>query len=169
MAFVTPTDVTVGSVLTASKYNQEVVENTKVIRDSIIRLGFRTNNTTATSATTVGAAADVFATDLTWTADGTSAYVVEGYIPLLDTAAVIGAFAQVFLVNGAGTSIGIAAMVTRPDTALPATASPFFRTFYTPAAGAAAVNLRLVAPNTATATGSSGLPMHLAVYGPPTT
>ena len=27
MAFVTPTDVTVGSVLTASKYNQEVVEN----------------------------------------------------------------------------------------------------------------------------------------------
>ena len=28
MAFVTPTNVTVGSVLTASKYNQEVVENT---------------------------------------------------------------------------------------------------------------------------------------------
>jgi hypothetical protein len=27
MAFVTPTDVTVGSVLTASKYNQEVVDN----------------------------------------------------------------------------------------------------------------------------------------------
>jgi hypothetical protein len=32
MAFVTPTNVTVGSVLTASKYNQEVVENVKAIR-----------------------------------------------------------------------------------------------------------------------------------------
>ena len=32
MAFVTPTNVTVGSVLTASKYNQEVVENTVELR-----------------------------------------------------------------------------------------------------------------------------------------
>jgi hypothetical protein len=32
MAFVTPTDVTVGSVLTASKYNQEVVDNTLDLR-----------------------------------------------------------------------------------------------------------------------------------------
>ena len=32
MAFVTPTDVTVGSVLTASKYNQEVVANTTDLR-----------------------------------------------------------------------------------------------------------------------------------------
>ena len=35
MAFVTPTNVTVGSVLTASKYNQEVVDNTQALYDAI--------------------------------------------------------------------------------------------------------------------------------------
>jgi hypothetical protein len=43
MAFVTPTDVTVGSVLTASKYNQEVVENTSVL-PRVISSGVLTHN-----------------------------------------------------------------------------------------------------------------------------
>jgi hypothetical protein len=53
MAFVTPTDVTVGSVLTASKYNQEVVENTDVIRAAQVNVASTlkedTFNTTSTS------------------------------------------------------------------------------------------------------------------------
>jgi len=36
MAFVTPTDVTVGSVLTASKYNQEVVENVSLLPRGVL-------------------------------------------------------------------------------------------------------------------------------------
>ena len=35
MAFVTPTNATVGSVLTASKYNQEVVDNTQTLFDTL--------------------------------------------------------------------------------------------------------------------------------------
>ena len=38
MAFVTPTDVTVGSVLTASKYNQEVVENGSIVSRGVLGL-----------------------------------------------------------------------------------------------------------------------------------
>ena len=53
MAFVTPTDVTVGSVLTASKYNQEVVENTDVIRAAQINVKstIKTDTFTMASAT----------------------------------------------------------------------------------------------------------------------
>ena len=168
MAWVTPSNVATGDVLTASTWNQDVVENTTALRESIIRLDFTTSTSAATSNTTIGTASDVFSSDASWTADGTSAYVVEGYIPLVETAATIGVFCDVYLVTGAGASIGIAARITRPHTALAASGSPFFRVFYTPSAGSASVNLRLVASATSTAYGTLGLPMHLAVYGPVT-
>jgi hypothetical protein len=50
MAFVTPTDVTVGSVLTASKYNQEVVENTKTLARGIIARDTSTSNQSGTAS-----------------------------------------------------------------------------------------------------------------------
>ena len=49
MAFVTPTNVTVGSVLTASKYNQEVVENVSVLPRGIVA---RESKTAADTTTT---------------------------------------------------------------------------------------------------------------------
>jgi hypothetical protein len=53
MAFVPPTNVTVGSVLTASKYNQEVVENVKDIRAAQINVASTTKTDTfSMSATT---------------------------------------------------------------------------------------------------------------------
>ena len=50
MAFVTPTDVTVGSVLTASKYNQEVVENVIVSPRGYIERATKINTQTVTTA-----------------------------------------------------------------------------------------------------------------------
>lgn len=53
MAFVTPTDVTVGSVLTASKYNQEVVENTVELRNRDGLVHVLTQTVTAASPVNV--------------------------------------------------------------------------------------------------------------------
>jgi hypothetical protein len=57
MAFVTPTNVTVGSVLTASKYNQEVVDNVIAIRGDYAQAkrtsgNFTLNNTSWTNLDT---------------------------------------------------------------------------------------------------------------------
>jgi len=52
MAFVTPTDVTVGSVLTASKYNNEVVANTIALRGDFAAFRRATGNVTLTGTTT---------------------------------------------------------------------------------------------------------------------
>jgi hypothetical protein len=54
MAFVTPTDVATGEVLTASRYNQDVVEN----MDSLPR-GYVKHDTKTTNTSYTGTAADV--------------------------------------------------------------------------------------------------------------
>ena len=51
MAFVTPTNVTVGSVLTASKYNQEVVDNVISLPRGFVDLDELASNLTMTATT----------------------------------------------------------------------------------------------------------------------
>ena len=107
MAFVTPTNVTVGSVLTASKYNQEVVENTSVLRSYSNRYAeFRrssgnltlTGTTTYSTLTTVGTAADL-------TLNASAGDVIQaGAFMSLDNAAVLLNFDWVTVVGGTVTN-----------------------------------------------------------------
>jgi hypothetical protein len=97
MAFVTPTDVTVGSVLTASKYNQEVVENTIELRathaDARNRLMVNTNTFTLTSYADFPNATDKAALDMT--------FVKE----LASTTLLVAVYAQAELGTGAAQNI----------------------------------------------------------------
>ena len=76
MAFVTPTDVTVGSVLTASKYNQEVVENTLVLSRGVVAVA-KASSVDQTNITTI---ADVTGCSVTFTAVANRYYVAVGFV-----------------------------------------------------------------------------------------
>ena len=82
MAFVTPTNVTVGSVLTASKYNQEVVENVSVLPRGLIATARQTGSNQG-SITTV---TDVTGVTVTFTAVASRYYVVEAALVFAATA-----------------------------------------------------------------------------------
>jgi hypothetical protein len=107
MAFVTPTDVTVGSVLTASKYNQEVVENTLDLRarDGLV---FITTVALSGSSTNVN---NVFSTDYdnyrmigyATIASGTPQIRFRLRVSASDASGTDYAFQEVF---GANTSLG---------------------------------------------------------------
>jgi hypothetical protein len=60
MAFVTPTDVATGDVLTASRYNQDVVENVTALHD---RDGLVFISRLTVTSTTTGSLNDVFTSD----------------------------------------------------------------------------------------------------------
>ena len=174
MAFVTPTDVTVGSVLTASKYNQEVVDNTASLYASVQRLGQQTRSTDYTAnQSALASATDIFSSDITWTADGTSTYMIEFYCARVATGgAGAGAATQVTLVDGAGGEINVLALVQTPA-ASTMSAPVFVRVGYTPAAGSRSINARAVFVTSGNgvlyaATFGTGVPspMRLSVYGP---
>jgi hypothetical protein len=174
MAFVTPTNVTVGSVLTASKYNQEVVDNvTEIYAARRLGLETRTTNYTA-NQTALASASNVFSGSITWTADGTSTYWVEFFSPRVIMPNNAGTFFTLNLVDGSGGGLGMAALVFNNNTTgfqVPLSV----RVPYTPAAGSRTVNFRAVKngtgdPSIQAGSGGSGLldalPMWFAVYGP---
>lgn len=168
MAWVTPTDVATGDVLTAATWNQDVVENTTQLYTSQRRLAYQTRTSDLPStATTVGAAADIFSADLTWTAAGSVAYWIEFYVARTQIGA--GAtFATYFLVDGSGNDLGTVALFYTN-----ALQSPLFvKVPYTPSAGTASINFRLTT-NAGTSSliadpGGAGadMPAWAAVYGP---
>ena len=173
MAWTTPGTAVAGAVLEASFWNSNVRDNTNALYDSIRRLGFeqRTSNYSI-SSTTVAGAADVF-TDVTWTADGTSAYRIEAYFPFVESAQAANAFVEVWLVNGSGTGLGRLAYVGYADgtrSAAQGAVNPSY--FYTPAAGSTSINIRIINfGGTGNASAGAGgaaanVPAFLAVYGP---
>ena len=168
MAFTTPTNVATGDVLTATRYNNEVVDNAVALYGSQKR--FAQEKLTSPynfTATTVAASSDVFSPDLSWTADG-SAYKIEFFCPRV----ILGgtAYVDIHLVNGAGTSLAVIATILTNGFQGPA----HLAFYYTPSAGAATVNIRGVTPvggGTCTLTGGAGgagviAPMFMNVYGP---
>lgn len=174
MAWVTPTDVAPGDAILASLYNQDVVANTNALYQSIQRLAYieRNSNYTVDQAT-IAAAADVFSSDLTITADGTSAYLFKLWIPNLTSGSSSGAQVVVSFVNGSGTDLGIIANPdTKPSGAVQNHVSLHAEFYYTPSAGSQSFNIRArrnVSNGTLTA-GAGGaatfLPMWFAIYGP---
>ena len=75
MAFVTPTDVATGEVLTASRYNQDVVENTIALPRGIVAYAEKTSDQTGISA-----AADITGLSVAWTADSSRYYRISLYL-----------------------------------------------------------------------------------------
>jgi hypothetical protein len=76
MAFITPDPVDPGDVLSASKYNQDVVENTLVLSRGVIAVA-KASSVDQTSITTI---ADVTGCSVTFTAEANRYYVAVGFV-----------------------------------------------------------------------------------------
>ena len=76
MAFDPPTPVTVGSVLTASKYNQEVVENVGVIRAAQINVKSTTKTDTFARETDTSTFVDITGFAVTITPSSSSSLIL---------------------------------------------------------------------------------------------
>jgi hypothetical protein len=166
MAWVDPATVATGDVLTASKWNQDVVENTNQLYASR-RLATSTQGSNQTlNQTVVGSASDIFPSDLTFTADGTSAYRVEFFAASVECAS--GGFTQIILVDGGGTSITQLAQVHSTSGV---NRSPVMAVFYyTPSAGSVSVNVRGIYATAGNgvvySVGSGFAPIRMSVFGP---
>ena len=174
MAYTAPTAVSAGDALTATLYNTYVKDNVIALQQSIVRLGHVTRTTTyTTTATTLAGSTDVFATDLSFTADGTSAYSVEAYAPRLCMSSTADDYVTVNLVKGDGTGVALLGLV-RCTTGAAVNAPFFARFYYTPSAGTQTLNLRLTCNGrTSSLEGGAGgtgifdhAPILLSVFGP---
>lgn len=169
MAWTTPRTWVAGNILTAAQLNTDVRDNTNALYDSQKRLAYvdkgtgGTSNYTA-SATSVSAAADVFASDITFTADGSSTYWVTFYCSLVEVGATAGSAVIVSLTDGGTNELQRVALVGQAG----ARASAFVRTPYAPSAGSKTLNIRAWNVNS-TGTlyfGGTYAPGYLGVYGP---
>jgi hypothetical protein len=173
MAFTTPGTAVAGEVLTAAFWNEQVRDNTDALYQSTRRLAYQTRTSTISSitATTFATGTSIFDTPATFTADGTSSYLVEFHVALCIHA---GGANQISLVLAdSTTAVGVLALPC--STGGGGDGVPVFCRFYwTPAAGSRSLNVRcFVNANEAqlymgTGTGgaSSYTPGYLAVYGP---
>jgi hypothetical protein len=124
------------------------------------------------SAATIGAAADVFSSDITWTADG-STYRIYLYIPTIETGQTANSFVSVHLVDGSGNDLGRMGYVGYADGTRSALQGAFNAfTLYTPSSGSVSINIRMIQSgsngNASFGAGGAGANMsgYLAVYGP---
>lgn len=172
MTYVAPTTHVAGETLPAADWN--VIANNEIaLYESIQRIGYteRTTNYSVASAT-VAAAANIFTTGITWTADGTSKYRIEFYCPFGECAVNVNSAVQVAVTNGS-TNIATLSYVGS-GTGSVQVQSPIHAVFYyAPSAGSITINARgfysAAAGVLYGGTGSASVaPMFLAVFGPPT-
>ena len=173
MGYVTPGTVAAGDVATAAAWNV-VVNDVIAHQASLVRLAYQTRATNYTiSATTFGAAGELF-TDVSWTADGTSAYVVEVLSGVAWAAGSSGYNVYMSLGTGSGTELVTIIQKAGQDR------SPIglFKYFYTPSAGTATLNVRAFkesggSDGTIEIAAGAGRTVaglaYIAVYGPVTT
>lgn len=167
MAWTTPkTDFVSGNILTAAQMNA-IGNNLLALYGPVQRLGFQTRTTTSTSSvTSFASAADVFTSGITFTADGTSAYLVEFFASSADTSANT---RDLFLALSVGGTETGRVNVYGDDRTI---STMLVRRWLTPAAGSRTVNFRHYHLGGATAlragdgTGANEWPMYMAVYGP---
>ena len=173
MAWTPPkTDFDPGDVLTAAEMNA-IGGNLEALYVPIQRLAYQERTTTfSVTSTTDPGTTDVFASDLTWTADGTSAYQVVFFCENMATGTTANADVTVNLVTGGGTDLGRLAVVGVGDGTRAHYNTVYAVRWYTPAAGSASVNVRawrnLANGNLNAGAGGPGttMPMWMAVYGP---
>ena len=175
MALVSPTTVTVGSVLTATQWNSEVKGNLDEVYASR-RLGFQTRTTAYTANQThanIASAGNMFSSDITFTADGTSTYWVEFYCCRVIAPNISAAWSGIYLTDGGSTTLGLMSILFN-GASIGFQLSCHARVPITPSAGSFTINTRAAASTSsftwqADTGGSDSLdafPMWLAVYGP---
>jgi hypothetical protein len=177
MPYVAPGTVAAGDVYTAAAHNIQV-NNVIALQSAIRRLDYQASTATytiSTNMTNLATAPEVFATDLSFTADGTSSYAVEFFCPTILCPLSATYNLWVVLCKGDGTALGtLANIVGGSGYRVP---GGVFKYFYTPAAGTQTLNVRCVQETGAGGAGAltqgatsgytgSFLPMYLAVYGP---
>ena len=128
------------------------------------------------TSNTLAGASDIFSSDLTWTADGTSTYWIEFCTPYAYTGYTGSeAYSNLFLVNGSGTDLGLFAVTGMNNVAAKRQyGSIYIKAPYTPSAGSVSINIRGIyvnGDNTGGLTAGSGgvgayLPMWASVQGP---
>jgi hypothetical protein len=162
MAWTTPTLRNAGDAILASDQNIWA-NNMLALYGSLRRLGYAQRTTTLVS--TANATPEEIFSDISWTADGTSAYMVQWWFPYFDTGTA--AVPRLILTNGAGVSLQWVSVAT---TNILHMASG--TTWYTPAAGTATVNLAMTTGGSGSWTAGGGAggatyaPSWLAVWGP---
>jgi hypothetical protein len=130
------------------------------------RLAYKTQTGTKATGANFAAAPDIFDTDATFTAAGSIPYLVELYIPMVETASGADQYVDIRFDVG-NTDIALVSRITRADGSRVSTASVYARFYYTFSAGTVNVNMRGVHVGAAgTLYGNQGLPMALAIYGP---
>lgn len=170
MAWTTPSTFTSGQILTAAQMNTNVRDNTNALYDSQKRLAYQTQSATGTVATVVsGTMNKLFPTSATFTADGSSTYIVEVYIPLVLAAVNAGAYNVLYLTDNAGAAVGSALAFSPQSNGTQAGQCSFFgRSLYTPSAGSKSLNvggLHAVAAGSIGSAASSQL-AYIKIYGP---
>ena len=174
MAWTTPSTAVAGSTaLTAAFWNEQVRDNTNALYDSVRRLAFTNSRTTDYTVDTdaLASAAEFFASDLTFTAAGSTIYRVEFYCPIVYSPTTANATTTVHLADGAGTELAKLARVGLGDGTREAQAPVYGVHYYTPSAGSTTLNIRATRSAGAgngqmIANASAGFYAWLAVYGP---
>lgn len=144
---------------------------------SNVRLAYQTTTSNySVSSSTLAGASNIFSSNLTWTADGTSTYWLEFYVPLHITGYTgVSAYTIIKLVNSSGTDLGQIGNTEKNNASGErAYGSVFVKFPYTPSAGSTSVNIRAYyanGDNTGVLHGGSGgagnyMPIWCAVYGP---
>jgi hypothetical protein len=166
MAWTDPETFTAGRTLTAASMNAISGNLTATAYGNVIG---RVERTTAyaVNQTAIASAADIFASDVTWTADGTTAYLVEMFVPRADSGS--GGFISYYVTDGGSTAL--AAIGFTGGTSGVSWDAPLLRWWYTPASGSVTINARATY-GTAAGTlyaGTAGATQpaaYLAVFGP---
>lgn len=168
MAWTTPkTDFVSGNILTAAQMNA-IGNNLLALYGPVQRLGFQTRTTShASSSTTFAGASNLFTSDISFTADGSSAYRVILWAPTLDMGAA-GRDSFVAL-NLSGTETG---RMNNFDVSSRSGFPFYLERWITPAAGSKTINFRHYHAGGATTlvagdgTGTNAPTMWMALYGP---
>ena len=172
MAWTTPGTATAGDVLTAAFWNTNVRDNSNALYGAVRRLAYieRTTNYSIT-ATTIATGTDMFSSDLTFTADGTSSYLVAFYAGSYSSHSGSGGVVELYLTDGGNNALGRFSQQQINTTGnLPG--SGVRQRYYTPASGSRSINIRGIV-NSGTGTLGMGdgvstndMPGYLAIFGP---
>jgi hypothetical protein len=176
MPWTNPETFTAGQTLTAASMN--IVSGNLNALTGARRLGYQTQASNYTvNQTALASATDMFSSDITFTADGTSTYMVEFYSGRVISPNAVSAFSWLVMTDGGSNALGTMAIMFNNATTgfqLPC----HVKVPYTPAAGSRTINARAVYSGTTGMVfygGSGGsslgdmMPMWMAVYGPETT
>ena len=173
-----PTKYTRNSAASGAGATTDLTAHLSGIDNSFInmsRLAFQSTTTSYTTSSNAPASApNVFGTSLTFTANGTSAYIIEAYAPRMNPALNTNDFISAILYDvGNNTALGCIGFCQTP-TANATSATLYAKAFITPSAGSKSYNLRFVHGSAAGVVGAgaggtgslSFLPMYMAIYGP---